>query len=145
MFAFEHHQRVIAVPSHTLICRNVPDDPELRTARTPRPHQVSVDKPANLEPAPSDRKVFSVKPMFPSATNGFMSVDQEKLSQPKHQSIPRTLTKFSTQTRPFQRKKRKQPCRTIAIHMTTSCQEDISHPDRVETKSARTIGDLSVL
>ena len=77
MFAFEH-QKEVAVPSLALICRNVPDDPELKTARVPRPHRISADKLANLEPVRSDRKLFSVKSVSVSATNVFMSVDQEK-------------------------------------------------------------------
>ena len=47
MFACEPHQE-IAEPSRTPICRNVPDDPELEAARTPRPYQVSAVKLANL-------------------------------------------------------------------------------------------------
>ena len=78
MFAFEHQQEV-AVPSVAPICRNVPDDPKLQTARVPRPYQISADKLANLEPVRSDRDLFSVKPVFVSATNVFMSVHQEKL------------------------------------------------------------------
>ena len=55
MFAFEHQQKV-AVPSLAPICRNVPDDPKLRTARAPRPYEISADKLANLEPVRSDRQ-----------------------------------------------------------------------------------------
>ena len=78
MFAFEHQQE-IAAPSLAPICRNVPDDPKLLTACVPRPHQISADKLANLEPVRSDRELFSLKSVFVSATNVFMSVDQEKL------------------------------------------------------------------
>ena len=78
LIAFEHQQE-IAEPSLAPICRKVPDDPELQTAPTPRPCQVSDDKLANLEPVRSDRELFSVKSVFASATNVFMSVDQEKL------------------------------------------------------------------
>ena len=66
-----------AVPSP--ICRNVPDDPKLQTTRVPRVYQISADKIPNLEPARSDRGLFSVKSVFVSATNVFMSVDREKL------------------------------------------------------------------
>ena len=78
MFAFEH-QGEVAVPSLAPICRNVPDDPKLQTARVPRPYQISADILANLEPVRSDRELFSVKSVFVSATNVFMSVDEEKL------------------------------------------------------------------
>ena len=78
MFAFEHQQEV-AVPSLAPICRNIPDDPKLQSARVPRPYQISADKLANLKPVRSDREHFSVKPVFVSATRVFMSVDQEKL------------------------------------------------------------------
>ena len=78
MFVFEHQQE-IDEPSLAPICRNEPEDPELQTARTPRPYQVSADKLANLEPVRSDRELFSVKSVFASATNVFMSVDQEEL------------------------------------------------------------------
>ena len=78
MFAFEHQQEVDA-PSLAPICRNVPDDPRLQTARVPRPYQISADKLDNLEPVRSDRELFGVKSVFVSATNVFMSVDQEKL------------------------------------------------------------------
>ena len=78
MFAFGHQQEV-AVPSLAPICRNVPDDPKLQTARVPRPYQISADKLANLELVRSDRELFSVKSIFVSATNVFMSVDHEKL------------------------------------------------------------------
>ena len=53
MFAFEH-QPEVDVPSLASICRNVPDDPGLQTARPPRPDQISADKLANLEPIRSD-------------------------------------------------------------------------------------------
>ena len=78
MFAFEHQQEV-AVPSLAPICRNVPDDPKLQTARLPRPYQISADKLADLEPVRSDRELFTAKSVFVSATNVFMSVDQEKI------------------------------------------------------------------
>ena len=78
MFAFEHQQEV-AVPSLAPVCCNVPDDPNLQAARIPRPYQISADKLANLEPVRSDRELVSVKSVFVSATNVFMSVDQEKL------------------------------------------------------------------
>ena len=78
MFAFEHQQE-IAEPSFAPICRNVPDNPELHTALPTRPYQISADKLDNLEPVRSDRDFFSVKSVFVSATNVFMSVDQEKL------------------------------------------------------------------
>ena len=78
MFAFKHQQEV-ATPSLAPICRNVPDDPQLQTAHVPRPYQISADKLANLEPVRRDRKLFSVKSVFVSATNVFMSVDQGQL------------------------------------------------------------------
>ena len=78
MFAFEH-QRERAGPCLAPICRNVPDDPELQTARAPRPYQISADKLANLEPVRSDRELLNVKSVLVSATNVFMSVDKEKL------------------------------------------------------------------
>ena len=78
MFAFEHQQEV-AVPSIAPICRNVPDDPKLQTARAPRPYQISADTLVNLEPVRSDRDLFSVKSVFVSATNVFMPVDREKI------------------------------------------------------------------
>ena len=77
MFAFEHQQEV-AVPSLAPICRNVLDEPKLKTAHVSRPYQISADKLANLEPVRSDRELFSVILVFVSATNVFMSVDQEK-------------------------------------------------------------------
>ena len=78
MFAFEHQQEV-AVSSLAPICRSVPDDPKLQTARVPRPYQISADKLANLEPVRSEKELFSVKSVFVRATNVFMSVDREKL------------------------------------------------------------------
>ena len=78
MFAFEHHQE-IALPSLAPICRNVPHDPKLQTARTPRPYQISADKLDDLEPVRSDRELFSVRSVLVSVTNVLMSVDQEKL------------------------------------------------------------------
>ena len=78
MFAFKHQQE-IAEPSLAPICRNVPDDPELQTPRTPRPYQVSADKLASLKPVHSDREFFSMKSVITRVTNVFMSVDREKL------------------------------------------------------------------
>ena len=78
MFAFEHQQE-IAFPSLAPICRNVPDDTKLQTARPPRPYQIYADKLDDLEPVRSDREHFSVKSVFVCATNVFMSVDREKL------------------------------------------------------------------
>ena len=76
MFAFEYQQKV-PVSSLAPICHNVPDYLKLQTARVPRPYQISADKLADLEPLRSDRELFSVKSVFVSATNVFMSVDQE--------------------------------------------------------------------
>lgn len=78
MFAFEHQQE-IAEPTLAPICRNVPDNPRLHTALPPRPYQISADKLNDLEPVRSDRELFNIKSVFVSATNVFMSVDQNKL------------------------------------------------------------------
>ena len=78
MFAFEHQQE-IAEPSLAPICRNVPDNPRLHTALPQRPYQIAANQLDNLKPVRSDRELFSVKSVFASATNVFMSVDQGKL------------------------------------------------------------------
>ena len=78
MFAFERQQE-IALLSLAPICRNVPDDPKLQTARPPRPYQISADKLDDLEPVRSDRELFSVRSVLVSVTNVLMSVDQKKL------------------------------------------------------------------
>ena len=57
----------------------VPDNPRLHTALPPRLYQISADKLDNLEAVRSDRQLSSVKSVFVSATNVFMSVDQGKL------------------------------------------------------------------
>ena len=61
------------------ICRNVPDNPKLRTALPPRPYQISAHRLDNLQSVRSDREHFSLKSIFVSATNVFISVGQEKL------------------------------------------------------------------
>ena len=48
MFAFEYLLREIGELSLAPICRNVPDDPKIQTARSPHPYQVSADKLAKL-------------------------------------------------------------------------------------------------
>ena len=73
------HQQEIAEPSLVSICRNVPDYPNLHKALPQRPYQVSADKPDNQELVRGDRELFSVASAVVSATNIFMSVDQEKL------------------------------------------------------------------
>ena len=78
MFAFEHQQEM-AEPSLAPICRNVPDNPRLHTALPQRPYQIAANQLDNLKPMRSDRELFSVKSVFASATNVFMSVDQGKL------------------------------------------------------------------
>ena len=78
MSAFEQQQE-IALPSLAPICWNVPDDPRLHTARPCRPYQSSADKVDDLEPVRTDGELFNVKSVVVSATNFFMSVDQEKI------------------------------------------------------------------
>ena len=97
MFACEHQQE-IAVPSLAPICRNVPDEPELQTARTPRPYQIAAGKLANLEPVRSDRELFNMKSILVSATNVFMPVDHEKLRSAQAVTYFLTLTTSNTQT-----------------------------------------------
>ena len=78
IFAFEQQQE-IALPSLAPISLIVPDYPRLQSARPCRPYQSSACKVDDLEPVRSDGQLFSVKSVFASATNFFMSVDQEKV------------------------------------------------------------------
>ena len=78
MFALEHQQE-IALPSLAPMCWNVPDDPNLKTAHSPRPYHISADELDDLKRVRGDRERFSVKSVCMNATNVFTSVDQEKL------------------------------------------------------------------
>ena len=86
IFAFEQQQD-IALPSLAPISLIVPDYPRLHTARPCRPYQSSACKVDDLEPVRSDGQLFSVKSVFASATNFFMSVDQKKSAQHKQKNM----------------------------------------------------------
>ena len=80
LFAFEQ-QEEITEPKLVPICRNVPEDPALRTGIPYQPYQVSADKLNELKPVRSDRELFNAASVFISATNLFESVDQERLRE----------------------------------------------------------------
>lgn len=116
LFAFEHQQE-FAEPILAPICRNVPENPELHTTTPKRPYQVSADKLDNLEPVRSDRELFSVKSVFSSATNVFMSIDQEKLRSKQAVEYGPYIDYILDTTAPYRKKKQKQLCRTTLYKM----------------------------
>ncbi|MEM7282981.1 MAG: DDE-type integrase/transposase/recombinase [Pseudomonadota bacterium] len=79
LFTFERQQDDEVKPLLAPICRNVPENPEPHTEKPHQPFQFSADKLDNLKPVQSDRELFTVKSIYNSATNVFMSVDKVKL------------------------------------------------------------------
>ena len=80
LFAFEQ-QEEMTEPKLAPICRNVPEDPALRTGVSYQPYQVSADKLDETKPVRSDHELFNAASVFISATNLFESVDQERLRE----------------------------------------------------------------
>ena len=74
LFNFEHSEMRVA-PHLAPICRNVPDNPSLHGPPRVRPYQVNSHNLDEIQPVESDRKLFT------SATDVFMSIDPEKLTQ----------------------------------------------------------------
>ena len=74
LFNFEHSEMRVA-PHLAPICRNVPDNPALHGPPRVRPYQVNSHNLDEIQPVQSNRKLFT------SATDVFMSIDPEKLTQ----------------------------------------------------------------
>ena len=74
LFNFEHGEMRVE-PHLAPICRNVPDNPALHGPPRLRPYQVNSHNLDEIQPVESHRELST------SATDVFMSIDQEKLRQ----------------------------------------------------------------